>query len=409
MMVPTADPTPHRFASLDGIRAVAATVVVVFHAAVTTQVTAGGTLAGDAARGLGNLGVGVFFALSGFLLYRPYATAHFGDTAPRPLRRYVRHRVLRIFPAYWLAAGASILVFGLAVPATLGNVLGVVTLTDMYFSKPYLSTTPVPVAWTLTAEVAFYLLIPVVALVISRGLGARARSPHGKLAVQLVGIGALVTIAYLYRSVVLLTDIAFPVNAYSYFITYLDWFGGGMLLAVAVAWRDTGGTLPNWMEGLGKRWWLSWGLAGWAYVVAVALRDRSLPDGIAMGGIVANERLITLALTAITSALVVLPAVIGERDRGPMARTLQLRTMTWLGMVSYGIYLWHLLVMRWLNTNLEMRDFLPLLATTIVITIPIAAASWYLVEAPLLRRKDPRGRPDSPERGAAAAGQSVEI
>jgi peptidoglycan/LPS O-acetylase OafA/YrhL len=83
--------------------------------------------------------------------------------------------------------------------------------------------------------------------------------------------------------------------------------------------------------------------------------------------------------------------------------------MTWLGMVSYGIYLWHLLVMRWLNTTLEMRDFLPLLATTIVITIPIAAASWYLVEAPLLRRKDPKGRPDSPERGAAAAGQSVEI
>ncbi len=390
--MPTADPTPHRFASLDGVRALAAITVVVFHAAVSAGITGGGPVAGTTTRGLGNLGVGVFFALSGFLLYRPYVTAHFTDTTPRPLGRYVRHRVLRIFPAYWLAVGASIVVFGLVVPATVGNITGILTLTDIYFPRLYISNTPVPVAWTLTAELAFYLLIPVVALVISRGIGARARSPKGKLVSQFVGIGVLVAVAYGYRFAVLVSDGAFPVNAYSWFPTYLDWFSGGMLLAVAVAWRDSGGALPRWLEGLGARWWLSWVLAGWAYLVTIILRERAIPDGIAFGFITANERLITMALTALISALVVLPAVIGEHSDGPMARALRRRTVSWIGMVSYGIYLWHLFVMRWLEETWQLKDFWPLLGATVVLTIPIAAASWYLVEAPLLRRKDPRPR-----------------
>jgi peptidoglycan/LPS O-acetylase OafA/YrhL len=69
-----------------------------------------------------------------------------------------------------------------------------------------------------------------------------------------------------------------------------------------------------------------------------------------------------------------------------------LAPLMWIGARSYGIYLWHLFVMRWLEETWQLKDFWPLLGATVVLTIPIAAASWYLVEAPLLRRKDPRPR-----------------
>ncbi len=399
----SSDPTPHRFASLDGVRALAALTVLVFHVAFATGVVASNPTLGPLARGMGNLGVSVFFVLSGFLLYRPYVTAHFCDTQPRSLRRYVRHRVLRIFPAYWLAVVGAIVMLGLAVPATVGNIFGIVTLTDMYFPRSYLSSTPVPVAWTLTAELAFYLLLPIVAIVISRGIGRRAHTPHSKLVAQLVSIGAIIVTAYLYRYAILVADATRPVNAKLWFPNFLDWFGGGMLLAVAVAWRDRGGRLPRWLESLGTRWWLPWLIAGWTYYIVVAMRDWTIADDQAFETGPTIQRLFTLPMMAIVSVLIVLPAVIGEHHDGLIARAMRTRVMVWIGMVSYGIYLWHVTVMTWLERTFDVSGFWPLLGATLGLTLPIAAASWYLLEAPLLRRKDPRPRRLGPRDGSDGA------
>ena len=91
-----------RFPLFDALRAIAVIAVVAFHAAIL-----GGALErpvlGDAAVQLGALGPIVFFAISGFLLYRPWVAARAAGAVPPAALRYARRRALRILPAYWVA------------------------------------------------------------------------------------------------------------------------------------------------------------------------------------------------------------------------------------------------------------------------------------------------------------------
>ncbi|MCB1032091.1 MAG: acyltransferase, partial [Acidimicrobiales bacterium] len=109
--------TPNqRFAALEGIRALCALAIVVFHARTFTGPpwgTGGGE--GDAGPWLAhlNVGVSVFFVLSGFLLFRPFVQAHLTDEGPPVLRGYLARRMIRIYPAYWLALILSTMILGL--------------------------------------------------------------------------------------------------------------------------------------------------------------------------------------------------------------------------------------------------------------------------------------------------------
>jgi peptidoglycan/LPS O-acetylase OafA/YrhL len=74
--------------------------------------------------------------------------------------------------------------------------------------------------------------------------------------------------------------------------------------------------------------------------------------------------------------------------------------MGWLGLISYGLFLWHSTIMLDLNDH-GAQTWLPfgfpsLLLATLAITIPIATASYYLIEKPALRFKDPRNRRPAP-------------
>ncbi len=95
--------------------------------------------------------------------------------------------------------------------------------------------------------------------------------------------------------------------------------------------------------------------------------------------------MIHLAFGAI-AALLLLPAVFGDRSGGLPRRFLAHPVVAWLGLISYGIFLWHYVVSRHLGGRANLDPVL-LLITTLAITIPCAAASYYLVERPLLRLK----------------------
>src|SRR5688572_16339952 len=93
--------TVTRYGAVEGLRAAAALLVVLTHVAYWTGYVNAGFLGGLASRG--DLGVAVFFVLSGFLLSRPWLEAAFrGDPAP-DARRYAVHRAARLLPGYYLA------------------------------------------------------------------------------------------------------------------------------------------------------------------------------------------------------------------------------------------------------------------------------------------------------------------
>jgi len=103
---------------LEGLRAVAALAVLVTHVSLNAMGNKG-PFGGLLARL--DVGVAVFFVLSGYLLYRPFVRALLRDEPLPSIRRYFRHRLLRIVPLYWVVVVASFLfapAVGLVMPTT---------------------------------------------------------------------------------------------------------------------------------------------------------------------------------------------------------------------------------------------------------------------------------------------------
>lgn len=395
---------PHRggrFASLDGYRAIAALGVLVFHVAGSAPVglTNDGTLLGGVLGNLGNFGVAVFFVLSGFLLYRPYAATDLsGEPQPSTLRFY-RHRFLRIVPAYWFAlTGWFVLVWAnlpanrrmALVPENVATVYGFAQTYRPLFGFAALTT-----AWTLGVEVAFYLVLPAIAWLVREVLGAGARSVRNKLRVEVLGIVLLMALGWIYRVTVVGTYAVAPVargddNEHLWLPNFFDWFGFGMLLAVAVSWRDLGGKLPKLLRQFANTGWLCWLTAGVLYV-ALAVFRQSTPD-VATG--VNKETLSQLSVRMLMNGLVafffLLPGILGTTSRSWIRRGLSTAIPAYLGTISYGIYLWHKVWLDWLLAGPKVTwSFWPMLGVVLILTVVMASASWFLLERPLLRFKDP--------------------
>ena len=167
-----APPGNPRFPLFDGLRGIAVLAVMLLHSSELSGrvgLGVGGRL-GEAA---GGLGVIVFFVISGFLLYRPFAAARATGRHRSPLHVYARRRALRILPAYWIV---------LTILATFPAVAGVFTghwwryygFLQAYFGRS--TSSGIPVAWTLCVEVTFYIALPVWAATVARGTFSSRRS-----------------------------------------------------------------------------------------------------------------------------------------------------------------------------------------------------------------------------------------
>ena len=183
---------PRHFAGFDGLRAIAALSVLVLHAAWVSGFTVRSSLGPYTSRL--EIGVSVFFLISGFLLYRPYAASHLsGRTSPNT-RKFWERRLLRIVPAYWLAL--TVLAYVLHA-VTLGpGWQGVVV--PYLFLQIYVPTQVfygITQAWSLCTEMSFYLFLPFYAMAI----GYRRRSPMNQLVRELIGVVVLYLISFWFR------------------------------------------------------------------------------------------------------------------------------------------------------------------------------------------------------------------
>src|SRR5262245_63383446 len=165
-----------RLAGIEGLRALAASSIVIVHV-WGFSAPDGGALGsrlwiGDALSTL-SAGVTLFFTLSGFLLYRPFAASIARGAPLTPIRSYLHNRVLRIVPAYWVILALSALLLG-SVNVRHAGVLSVGRLSDpvgllhagllLQDYRPSTMLIGIGPAWSLAVEVVFYCILPLLVL-----------------------------------------------------------------------------------------------------------------------------------------------------------------------------------------------------------------------------------------------------
>jgi peptidoglycan/LPS O-acetylase OafA/YrhL len=150
------------FPAFDGLRAIAALAVALTHSAFISGFNARNDLVGPYTARL-DVGVAVFFVISGFLLYRPFVLSRLRTTGAPATLPYFRRRFLRIYPAFWLVFTIVLFVPVLRGAAhTTPSFEGLVahySLTNIYFQDHVLG--PVQQTWTQATEIAIYIFMQV--------------------------------------------------------------------------------------------------------------------------------------------------------------------------------------------------------------------------------------------------------
>ena len=335
----------------------------------------------------------IFFVLSAFLLYRPWVAARL-DGAPAPrLGRYAKRRALRIVPAYWLA----LLVLGLLLPTQVPGVFGDDWWVLFGFLQVYSFDTileGLTVAWSLSTEVAFYLLLPLLAATSARLLGGRDRGRQVRVELAVLALSAVA--AFLLREVP-------PLDTWRTFPNTLGgtwpWFACGLILAVSsVAWADAGRPRPRVVRAVTEHPGICW-------LIALAILLFAAYGGVLPRFVFAmtpTDARVETGLFALIALFAVAPAALGGAAavRSPVGRLLALPPVVWLGMVSYGVFLWHRPLILWVAEETGSTAPLVLTALALPLALLCAAASWYAVERPALRLAHRPRDPDRPDRRA---------
>lgn len=351
-----------RVASLTGIRAVAALLVMGTHSAYTTGKYTHGYFGLLCSRM--EIGVPIFFVLSGFLLFGPWVKSAADGSPPPSVSRYAWHRFRRIMPAYALTVLAAYLVYQYRTVRpnpghTWMGLLRNLTLTQIYTDN-YLGSyvhQGLTQMWSLAVEVAFYVALPLLAYLLLTVICQRRWQPV-LLLVALCGL-SLITPVWL---IVVHTTDWMPTVARLWLPSYLAWFVAGMMLAVLQKMHIrcyAFAAIP---------------LAAASYFI-VATPIGGAPTTSPAGLV---EALVKAVFYAFIAALAVAPLALG--NRGWYARALASRPMVWLGEISYEIFLIHLITMEIamvdvMRYHIYTGSMLLLFIATLAITIPLA---WLL-------------------------------
>jgi peptidoglycan/LPS O-acetylase OafA/YrhL len=356
--------------AVEGMRACAAIGVVITHVAFQTGHTGGIT---GRFFGRFDLAVAVFFALSGFLLWRGHAAAARGLRPRPPTGHYLRSRIVRIMPGYLIAVVVILSLLPEA-KADLTVWLANLTLTQIYV--PLTLTAGLTQMWSLSVEVAFYLALPFLALLVRR-VPVRARIP-------VIAAAAVASFAWA------LIPFSTPdgVNPLNWPPAFFSWFAAGMLLAELTV------TPVGWAHRLARRRMLMAAVAVVAF--AVAASPLAGPEGLTPGTV--SQFIVKTAMGAIVAGALIAPLVLDRSDTSH--RLLGSPTMVTLGRWSYGLFVWHLAALAMVFPvigEFAFNGHMPIvLVLTVVFGFAIAAVSYALVESPCrnaLRRWERRNDP----------------
>jgi peptidoglycan/LPS O-acetylase OafA/YrhL len=345
-----------RSTQIESLRAIAALSVLVCHVTLVYIVLATnsqGFLHPTAIQRVlyaGGFGVSLFFALTGYLIFRPFVKRLSG-TAPRiSLQTYAINRALRILPLYFVV---------MAVVLAVENQPLDVWLRFFTFTENYWSDTAGQIngpAWSLAVELQFYFFLPLLAL----GIGRFARRPLRAAVLVVLALG----MASLVARFALVNNPDFVTETWRYRIaTNFIFFVPGMLLALMEPrLRAHPFRLPRPLTSSDV--WFAGGIALWLFVVY---------EGYDWDFLIAP------------ASFLVLGACVLDLRPGAAHALLSMRWLALLGIASYSLYLWHFPVLELLTNEGASPELVPLAALAIPIVIAIAAVSYRLIEEPFLR------------------------
>jgi peptidoglycan/LPS O-acetylase OafA/YrhL len=406
---------------LDGLRVIAAMAVLLTHVGGQT----GFEFTGSPASWVvdrGDVGVPIFFVLSGLLLYRPWARAVLDGEAGPAVGRYLCRRALRILPAYWLVVIIALITLSHAHIRSVSTWIQYLLLVQNYNQHPWWDGTGangLAQMWSLVIEVSFYLILPLLAVALARLVRRGAASVARRARRLLTGLGVLAASSY-----------GFAVLMYPPFrlvwlnVTlprYVTWFAAGMALAVVAEWaraEPAEGPATRLCATVAASAGACWLIAAVAF--AIACTPLTGPELLLWPSLWQVE--IKIFLYTVIAIALVAPVAFQPNSATWVSRALGNGVMGFLGRVSYGIFLWQFVIIYgfywavhaktvWQGTFYPWPTAVGILIACTAATLIAAILSFYVVEQPAQRLYRvlyrPRFRPTRPPGGSGAlAGQS---
>jgi peptidoglycan/LPS O-acetylase OafA/YrhL len=373
---------------LDGLRAIAVGVVVAFHLGL-----------GWASGGL--LGVGIFFTLSGYLI-TDILVGQWRARGRVKLKDFWIRRARRLLPALFVVLGVVAAWAAVADPGALASLRGDTVAAALYVSNWWFIArdasyfarfgppSPLGHLWSLAVEEQFYLAWPWIVLaggmLLTRTLKLSSRRAH------LTAIAGTLTLA---AASFIALDLAYhpgidPTRAYE----GTDTRAGGLLIgaALALAWptrraragqapEATPTSIPNGSSRLAPILLDGAGVIGLVVIGLMIWRSNEYSPFLYRGGL-----LLLSVATAMAIAAVVHPAT-------RLGKVLGVGPLRWVGVRSYGIYLWHypIIVLTAAGANPDGATMSGARAAlTAAACVGVAALSWALIEDPIRSRRMPR-------------------
>ncbi|MGW4794206.1 acyltransferase family protein [Nonomuraea sp. NPDC004297] len=381
------------FPELQGIRALAVLAVITVHSAFT-----GGLLGVDGRPGDGfgaillervtRESLPILFALSGFLLYRPFVLVTLAGAARPNLKAYAWRRFLRIFPAFWLVVVGTLILIGGDKVTGFWQVFRVVIMQHVYVAgdiTPGLEST-----WSMATEIAFYVALPLMAWAGHR-MTRSVADPVAKARRLLAALFVVILIGYAYSAYSHLPELGpYPVqgNWPPGWFGYLSIGMGLAVLSVAAEIR------PDRLIGP-YRWIARHPGATWAVAGIVILLFCFSPAG-GQGtvdypptSVLLFDQPIDLLITGLLLAPLTVP---GMRSK-VLSGLLTFGPLQYVGRVSYSMFLWHIPFIYIWNGSLFGAESFPLLLLQVMgSSFLTAVAAYYLVEKPALTLRNKLGK-----------------
>jgi len=357
---------------LDGLRAIAVGAVVIFHLGF-------GWLPG------GLLGVGVFFTLSGYLI-TDLLLSEWHTAGRFQLKDFWLRRARRLLPALFLMMAVVVIWVSIGDSSQLPSLRGDVFSAAFYVNNWWLifqhvsyfarfgPTTPLGNLWSLAVEEQFYLIWPWLLLAgmwwVSRGIPAHSRS-RTRILTRRRRTLALATCALAVASAVEMAVLYHPSFNPTRVYDGTDTRAFGLLFGAALAMVWPSRALRDNVTR-GAQWLLdAVGAVGLVGIALLMWRTTQYSTFLYRGGMV----LLSLATLCVIVA--------ASHPASRVGRALGWKPLRYIGLWSYGIYLWHYpIIVLTTPTNAVGIDY-----TRVVLqvgaTVAIAALSWKYVETPI--------------------------